>query len=141
MQRCIPVQDLALQADGAGDGGGVRVGGPGPCEGYVHPVLHVGFQPGQVDAPAVPDVQPQKQATNSQQDREARREMARLKNRFSNLEKAIATIESQMAEIEKVLSAPGEKDDIMELTRQYLEHKRELDIKMEEWALLADKLE
>ena len=74
-------------------------------------------------------------------DRESRRELARLKNRFSNLEKTIAEIESKMAEIEKVLSAPGEGDDIMELTRSYLEHKRELDIKMEEWAALAEKIE
>ena len=80
-------------------------------------------------------------AAASQQDREARRELARLKNRFSNLEKAIASLESRMAEIEKVLSAPKEGDDIMELTRQYLELKRELDIKMEEWATLAEKLE
>ena len=77
----------------------------------------------------------------SQADREARRELARKKNRFSNLEKAIADLEAKMAEIEKVLSAPGEGDDIMELTRQYLEHKRELDIKMEEWASLAEILE
>jgi ATP-binding cassette subfamily F protein 3 len=79
--------------------------------------------------------------SSSQQDREARREMARLKNRFSNLEKAIAEIEGKMAEIEKVLAAPGENDDIMDLTRAYLEQKRELDIKMEEWASLAEKLE
>ena len=46
-----------------------------------------------------------------------------------------------MAEIEKVLAAPGENDDIMDLTRAYLEQKRELDIKMEEWASLAEKIE
>ena len=83
----------------------------------------------------------EKPAPVSQQDREVRREMARLKNRFSNLEKAIATLEGEMAEIEKHLSAPTAQDDIMELTRKYLELKRELDIKMEEWALLAEKIE
>ena len=67
--------------------------------------------------------------------------MARLKNRSDNLEKAIAKIEADMAGIEKVLSAPGPDDDIMELTRKYLEYKRELDIKMDEWAALAEKLE
>ena len=46
---CVPVQDLAFQADGPGDGRGVRVGRAGPGEGYVHPVLHVGLQAGQVD--------------------------------------------------------------------------------------------
>ena len=80
-------------------------------------------------------------ASASQQDREARREMARLKNRFSNLEKAIAALETQMADIEKKLSAPQPGDDIMDLTRQYLELKRELDFKMEEWAALAEKIE
>ena len=102
-------------------------------------------------APAASQVQPAevkadkpaatKPATSSQQDREARREMARLKNRFSNLEKAIAALESSMAEIEKKLSAPQPGDDIMELTREYLEQKRDLDYKMEEWASLAEKLE
>ena len=102
-------------------------------------------------APAASQVQPAevkadkpaaaKPATSSQQDREARREMARLKNRFSNLEKAIADLESSMADIEKKLSAPQPGDDIMELTREYLEQKRDLDFKMEEWASLAEKLE
>ena len=41
-----------------------------------------------------------------------------------------------MADIEKVLSAPTPADDIMELTRQYLEFKRDLDAKMDEWASL-----
>ena len=67
--------------------------------------------------------------------------MARLKNRFSNLEKAIAALETQMADIEKKLSAPQPGDDIMDLTRQYLELKRDLDFKMEEWAALAEKIE
>ncbi|MBO4558183.1 MAG: ABC-F family ATP-binding cassette domain-containing protein, partial [Bacteroidales bacterium] len=89
-----------------------------------------------------PQAQPAaKAAPSSQMDREARRELARIKNRFSNVEKAIAELEAKMAEIEKELSAPGGNDDIMELTRQYLELKRELDIKMEEWAALAEKLE
>ena len=92
-------------------------------------------------APAAESQPAVKQAPSSQLDREARREMARLKNRFSNLEKAIAEIEAKMAEIEKVLSAPGPNDDIMDLTRDYLEQKRELDIKMEEWASLAEIIE
>ena len=46
---CVPVQDLAFQADRTGDGRGVRVGRAGPREGYVQPVLHVGLQTGQVD--------------------------------------------------------------------------------------------
>jgi ATP-binding cassette subfamily F protein 3 len=46
-----------------------------------------------------------------------------------------------MAEIEAVLSNPGPDDDIMELTRAYLENKRELDYKMEEWEKLNESLE
>ena len=45
-------------------------------------------------------------------------------------------IEEQMKAIEQRLSAPGPQDDIMELTRDYLEHKRELDIKMDQWSQL-----
>ena len=82
-----------------------------------------------------------KTAANSQQDREARREISRLKNKFSSVEKAIASLENEMAGIETHLSAPSEGDDIMELTRKYLCLKRELDYKMEEWVSLAEKIE
>ena len=43
-----------------------------------------------------------------------------------------------MKEIETVLSAPKDGDDIMELTRAYLECKRDLDAKTEEWGELID---
>ena len=43
-----------------------------------------------------------------------------------------------MKEIETVLAAPTEKDDIMELTRTYLECKRDLDAWTEEWGTLID---
>ena len=43
-----------------------------------------------------------------------------------------------MQDIEKILAAPGEGDDIMELTREYLECKREIDAKTEEWAGLQE---
>ena len=43
-----------------------------------------------------------------------------------------------MKEIETVLAAPTEKDDIFELTRTYLECKRDLDAKTEEWGTLID---
>ena len=46
-----------------------------------------------------------------------------------------------MKEIETVLSAPKESDDIMELTRSYLELKRELDAKTDEWAELSEEYE
>lgn len=79
----------------------------------------------------------------SQADFEARKAVSReariVKNRISFLENEIARQESRMKEIEKVLAAPGPSDDIMELTREYLECKRDLDAKTDEWAILLDE--
>ena len=69
------------------------------------------------------------------------KEERKIRNRISFLEKGIESIEAKMAEIEAVLADPGEGDDIMELTRAYLENKRELDFKMEEWEKLNEQLE
>ena len=69
------------------------------------------------------------------------KEEKKVRNRISFLEKVIASIEEKMAEIESVLSNPGPGDDVMELTRTYLENKRELDFKMEEWEKLNESLE
>ena len=68
------------------------------------------------------------------------KEEKKIKNRISFLEKGIEQIETKMAEIEAVLMNPGPGDDIMELTRAYLESKRELDFKMEEWEKLNESL-
>ena len=46
-----------------------------------------------------------------------------------------------MKDIEKILSNPGPGDDIMELTRTYLEDKRELDHKTAEWESLMEKID
>lgn len=69
------------------------------------------------------------------------KEEKKIRNRISFLEKGIESIEAKMAEIEAVLAEPGPEDDIMELTRAYLENKRELDFKMEEWEKLNESLE
>ena len=69
------------------------------------------------------------------------KEERKIRNRISFLEKGIESIETKMAEIEAVLANPGQGDDIMELTRAYLENKRELDFKMEEWEKLNEQLE
>ena len=60
------------------------------------------------------------------------------KNRISYLECEIGKLEAKMKEIEAVLAAPTDKDDIMELTRTYLECKRDLDAKTEEWGSLIE---
>ena len=78
------------------------------------------------------------EATQSQKDRAAdkaaMRERSRKQNLARKLEGQIEQIEQTMKAIEEKLSAPTPQDDIMELTRQYLEQKRELDIKMDQWS-------
>ncbi len=69
------------------------------------------------------------------------KEEKKIKNRISFLEKGIEEIEGKMADIEKVLANPGPNDDIMDLTRAYLENKRELDFKMAEWEKLSEQLD
>ena len=69
------------------------------------------------------------------------KEEKKIKNRISFLEKKIGEYETKMAEIEAKLMSPGPDDDVMDLTREYLENKRELDYKMEEWEQLNEQLE
>ena len=61
----------------------------------------------------------------------------KTRNRISYLECEIEKLEVRMKEIEAVLSAPSPQDDIMELTREYLECKRDLDAKTDEWGSLS----
>ena len=69
------------------------------------------------------------------------KEERKLRNRVAFLEKSIAETEKSMKEIEAVLANPGADDDIMELTRSYLELKRDLDAKTEEWIEAGSLLE
>ena len=69
------------------------------------------------------------------------KEEKKIKNRISFVEKKIEEYETKMAEIEAKLMNPGPEDDVMDLTRAYLENKRELDYKMEEWEQLNEQLE
>ena len=69
------------------------------------------------------------------------KEEKKIRNRISFVEKKIEELEGKMAEIEAVLMNPGPGDDVMELTRAYLENKRELDFKMAEWEKLNESLE
>lgn len=79
-----------------------------------------------------------KNDTAYREQKEKSKQDRKKKNRISYLECEIEKLESRMAGIEKQLSAPGEQDDIMELTREYLECKRDLDAKTEEWGSLID---
>ena len=94
-------------------------------------------------APAAPDRKAAKEErkTADAERRHGNRQDRKKKNRISYLEGEIGKLESRMKEIETVLSAPKESDDIMELTRSYLELKRELDAKTDEWAELSEEYE
>ncbi len=69
------------------------------------------------------------------------KEARKIRNRVKYLEDRIMTLETRQAEIEKILSNPGEKDDIMELTREYLENKRTSDALTDEWGNLSEQME
>ena len=69
------------------------------------------------------------------------KEERKIRNRISFLEKGIEELEEKQSQIETVLANPGRDDDIMELTRSYLENKRELDFKMAEWEKLSESIE
>lgn len=69
------------------------------------------------------------------------KEERKLRNRVAFLEKEISKAESRMKEIEGIMASPSEKDDIMELTREYLEIKRDTEAWENEWGELMEKLE
>ena len=79
--------------------------------------------------------------TTSQQEYQAKKfiskEEKRRKNRIAFLEKTIEETEGKMKVIEAKLANPAPEDDIMELTREYLELKRDLDAKTDEWVSLG----
>ena len=69
------------------------------------------------------------------------KEIRKIQNRVDYLEKEIGKLEKRQAAIVKVLAAPGPEDDVMELTREYLENKRSLDAFTEEWSEQMEKLD
>ena len=68
--------------------------------------------------------------------KEQARQSRKIRDRISWLEHEIGKLEARMQAIEAVLQAPSPSDDIIELTREYLECKRDLDAKTEEWGSL-----
>ncbi|MBQ2243962.1 MAG: ABC-F family ATP-binding cassette domain-containing protein [Bacteroidales bacterium] len=69
---------------------------------------------------------------------EEQKELRRKQKQVEICEKKIKTLEEKMKEIEGQLAMPEAGTDIDTLTRQYLELKRELDSRMEEWMLLSE---
>ena len=96
----------------------------------------------QEDAPAPAVTETRKEAAKAFQARKVvTREMRKVQNRVSFLEKEIARHEARMAEIETVLANPGKEDNILDLTAEYLNLKRDMDAFTEEWATLSEQLE
>ena len=105
------------------------------------------FSPGVADssAPIAEGDDSNLRKEHAQKEFERRRsdskEIRRIRHRVEFLETEIGKVEARMKDIEKILSNPGPDDDIMELTRTYLEDKRELDHKTSEWESLMEKLD
>ena len=95
-------------------------------------------QSGQEAVSAEDNASPGTSTVTFTQMKERSKEEKKKKNRIVFLEKEIEKLEKRMKEIETVLSAPKDGDDIMELTREYLECKRDLDAKTSEWGDLID---
>ena len=91
---------------------------------------------------SAPPAEPKK--AEAREDFVARRSLSKearkVRSRISFLESEIGKDEKRMKAIEAVLAAPGPSDDIMELTREYLELKRDLDAKTDEWASLMEDM-
>ncbi|MBO7403027.1 MAG: ABC-F family ATP-binding cassette domain-containing protein, partial [Lachnospiraceae bacterium] len=94
----------------------------------------------QAPAQAAQPAQQQKGAGAYQALKSENKEQKKIKNRIAFLEKESDKLSQKMKELEAKLSAPTEKDDIMELTRQYLELKRDLDAKTQEWEKLIETM-
>ena len=94
--------------------------------------------PLQTKAEAKPASKPEgkKPALSYEQQKELSRQEKKKKDRIKYLEAEIEKQEKRMKEIEEVLSNPPEDCDIMEMTREYLEFKRDLDAKTDEWGSL-----
>jgi len=89
-------------------------------------------------SPAAPSVQEVQKKAAFEERRQETKMDRKKKNRISYLECEIGKLEEKMKGIEAILAAPTDKDDIMELTRTYLECKRDLDAKTEEWGSLIE---
>jgi len=74
-------------------------------------------------------------AMNYQEAKEKSKEERKKRQRISYLESEIEKLEKDMAALEARLAAP-EGEDVLELTRAYLEDKRSLDALTEEWGSL-----
>lgn len=90
-------------------------------------------QPVQSSQPKAVAKESDKEPLSYQQQKELSKANRKKEQRIKYLEVEIAKDEKLMKDIEALLSNPGEGVDIMDKTREYLELKRDLDAKTEEW--------
>lgn len=87
--------------------------------------------PKQNAAPKVADLAKPTKSFEEQKEERRRRKLA------ESVEKRIAFLEGELKRQEEILAAPTPETDIDKVMRDYLEIKRELDRKMEEWMELS----
>ena len=92
-------------------------------------------------SPVVKEEQVSAAAEEYRQRKFISKEEKKVRNRISYLEKKIDELQARMKEIESVLANPSPSDDYMELTREFLERKRDVDAMTDEWAELSESLE
>ena len=68
---------------------------------------------------------------------EEQKEERRRRKLMDNLEHRISVLEAELKKQETILAALDPSMDFDTIMRKYLEIKRELDIKMEEWMSLS----
>ena len=87
--------------------------------------------------PAETSVEDRDKKEEAQRNFEERKQLSKqerqIKKRIDFLEDTISKLEGKIKSIEVILAQPRKEDDIMELTRTYLECKRDLEAKTEEW--------
>jgi len=121
-----------------------RYGGSAPAQGEKASQVAAKAQNGASSEPSAPaKAQKSKEEARAdyQRRKESSKEWKKKKSRLDFLEKEIAKDEKGMKDLEKILSNPGPGDDIMELTRDYLNFKRDLDAREEEWGRLYEEME
>lgn len=93
----------------------------------------IGKGPEEPAVKAVPQKDAPKKTASYETQKLLSKQERRRRDRIKYLESQIDKNESRMKEIEGILSAPSKDDDIMELTREYLNLKRDTDALEEEW--------
>ena len=103
--------------------------------------LELSAEEAKKEAPAhkkVAEAAPVAQDKGAKLSYEEQKELRRKQKQVEICEKKIKGLEEKMKEIEGKLAMPEAGTDIDTLTREYLELKRELDVRMEEWMMLSE---